>query len=128
MLRCINPFVLQSVRERSGRWWHELSSRRRSWSRPDDLAAAIRKVSQAQVLAFSELLVHNSSSVSSWVVPAAVDPGANFQLLVTNFQLLVTACRVCNSTAASFAAAAPFAKYLGEPINLRRMISTYYED
>jgi hypothetical protein len=113
--------VLQSVRERSGRWWHELSSRRRSWSRPHDLAAAIRKVSQAQVLAFSELLVHNASSVSSWVVPAAVDPGANIQLLVT-------ACRVRNSIAASFAATAPFAKYLGEPINLRRMISTYYED
>jgi secreted Zn-dependent insulinase-like peptidase len=67
--------VLQNVRERSDRWWNELSTGRRAWNRPNDLAAAIRRVTQQQVLAFSELLVFNASSVSSWVVPASVNPG-----------------------------------------------------
>jgi hypothetical protein len=67
--------MLQSVAERSGRWWNELSSHRRSWNRPHELAAAIRRVSQAHVLSFAKLLAFNASSVSSWVVPASVNPG-----------------------------------------------------
>lgn len=31
------------------------------------------------MLAFAELLVFNASSVSSWVVPASVNPGAILQ-------------------------------------------------
>jgi len=93
----------KNVGDRSSRWWRELSTHRRSWNRPNELATAIRQVSQAQVLAFSELLAFNASSVSSWVVPASVDP-------------------------ATFAAAAPSAKYLGAPSHLRQMIATYYED
>jgi hypothetical protein len=68
--------MMQNVEERSDRWWHELSTHRRSWNRRHELAAAIRKVSQTQVLAFAELLAFNASSVSSWVVPASVNPGA----------------------------------------------------
>ncbi len=68
--------VLQSARERSARWWDELSTHRRSWRRPEELAAAVRAVTQAQVIAFSQLLASNASSVSSWIVPSSVDPGA----------------------------------------------------
>ena len=64
------------MKERSGRWWNELSTHRRSWSRPDELATAVHMVTQAQVIAFSEQLVFNASSVSSWIVPFSVNPGA----------------------------------------------------
>jgi hypothetical protein len=71
---------LQSAKERSSRWWNELSTHGQWWRRPEELAAAVRSVTQAQVIAFSELLAYNASSVSSWIVPSAVDPGAQLLL------------------------------------------------